>query len=110
MRGLKKYRSTWTLTFLHFQSYVEYEYVYEAFDAAIINAKGGNVTDQVHFLLSGLRCDAIRWEHLENWHFSRGYNFWTNGLILILKTPTGLYSCLAKVIICSELVLVDKLW
>ena len=40
---------------------------------------------------------AIRWEQLEKWHFSRGFNFWTNDLILILKTPTGPYSCLAKV-------------
>ena len=33
-----------------------------------------------------------------------GYNCWTNDLILILKNPTHPYSCLAKVIICSELV------
>ena len=47
----------------------------------------------VHLLLLRLesmeiQCDAIRWEQFENWHFSRGYNFWTNDLILILKTPT----------------------
>ena len=35
-----------------------------------------------------LQCDAIRQEQFETWHFSRGYNFWTNDLILILKTPT----------------------
>ena len=50
-----------------------------------------------------LLCDAIRWEQLENWHFSRDYNFWTNALIFILKTPIRPFSCLAKVIICSEL-------
>ena len=42
-----------------------------------------------------VQCDAIRWEQLENWHFSRGYNFWTNDFILILKTPTRPYSCVA---------------
>ena len=47
-----------------------------------------------------VQCDAIRWEQFENWHFSRGYNFWTKDLILILKTLTHPYSCLAKVIIC----------
>ena len=51
-----------------------------------------------------LQCDAIRWEQLENLHFWRGFNFWTNDLILILKTPTGPYSCRANVIFCSELV------
>ena len=25
---------------------------------------------------------------VENWHFLRGYNFWTNDPILIFKTPT----------------------
>ena len=30
--------------------------------------------------------DAIRLEQFENWHFLRGYNFWTHDLILILKT------------------------
>ena len=29
---------------------------------------------------------------------TRGYNFWTNIHIFILKTPTCLYSCLAKII------------
>ena len=41
---------------------------------------------------------------LENWHTSRGYNIWTNDLILILKTSTRPYSCLAKFIICAALV------
>ena len=27
--------------------------------------------------------------------FRKGYNLWTDGLILILKTPNRLYSCLA---------------
>ena len=31
------------------------------------------------------QCDAIRWEQLEYWHFSRGYIFWANDLILYLK-------------------------
>ena len=39
-----------------------------------------------------IQCDAIKWEQLEYWHFSRGYNFWTIALILILKTPTRSYS------------------
>ena len=51
------------------------------------------------------QCGAIRWELFENGHFSRGYNFCTNDLILILKTPTRPYSCLAKVIRFSVLVL-----
>ena len=42
-----------------------------------------------------IQCDAIRWEQFEIWHFSRGYNFWTDGLILIMKTPTRPYSRLA---------------
>ena len=48
---------------------------------------------------SAVLCDAIRSEQFENWHFSRGYNFWTNDLILILKNPTRPYSCLAKAFI-----------
>ena len=52
-----------------------------------------------------VQSDAIRWEQLEKWHFSRGYNFWTNDLILILKTPTRSYLCLEKIFFCSELVL-----
>ena len=47
-----------------------------------------------------IQCDVIRLEQFENWHFSGGYNFWTNDLILILKTPTRSYSCLAKVVFC----------
>ena len=47
----------------------------------------------------------MRWEQFKNWHFSRGYNFWTEDNILLLKTFTGPYSCLAKVIFCQELVL-----
>ena len=43
-----------------------------------------------------IQCDAIRWEQLENYHFSRGYKFLTNDLILILKTPTCSYLCLAE--------------
>ena len=27
-----------------------------------------------------IQCDAIRWEQLENRHFLRGYNLWTNDL------------------------------
>ena len=45
-----------------------------------------------------LQCDAISWEQLDNWHFSRGYNFWTNDLILILKTSACPFSYLAKVL------------
>ena len=37
---------------------------------------------------TAIQCDAIRWEQLENWHFSWGYNFSNNDLILILKTST----------------------
>ena len=37
-----------------------------------------------------MQCDAIRWEQFENCLFLRGYNFWNNGLILILKTPNRL--------------------
>ena len=33
--------------------------------------------------------------------FLKGYNFRTNDLILILKTQTRPYTCLAKVIFCS---------
>ena len=36
--------------------------------------------------------------------FERLYNFWTNDLILILKTPTRSYLCL-EFLFCSELVL-----
>ena len=35
-------------------------------------------------------------KQFDNGHFSRGCNFWTNDVILILKTPTCPYSCLAK--------------
>ena len=52
---------------------------------------------------AGTTYSAIRWEQFENWHFSRGYNSWTNDLIRILKTSTRPYSCLAKVIIKSKL-------
>ena len=40
----------------------------------------------------------------EKWHFLRDYNFWTNDLTLILKTPPRPYSCLEKVIISLQLV------
>ena len=40
--------------------------------------------------------DAIRWEQFKDWHFSRGNNFWTYDLILILKTSTRPYACLKK--------------
>ena len=53
---------------------------------------------------NSLQCDTIRWEQFENWHFSRCYNFWTDDLILILKTPTRPNLCPAKVIVCSEFV------
>ena len=54
-------------------------------------------TRRSHWIPINVRqCDAIRWEQLENWHSWRGYNFWTNDLIWVLKTPTRLYSCLAK--------------
>ena len=45
-----------------------------------------------------VHCNAIRWKQFQNWHFLIEYNFWTNDLILILKTSTRPYSCLAKVI------------
>ena len=45
--------------------------------------------------------DAIRWERLENWHFSRDCNFRANDFILILRTFPSSYSCLATVISCS---------
>ena len=35
---------------------------------------------------------------LKIYTFSEAMNFWTNDQILILKTPTCPYSCLAKVI------------
>ena len=54
--------------------------------------------------LTIIQCDAIRWEQLENWHFLRGYTFWSNDLLLILKTSACPYSCLAEVIFFSELV------
>ena len=54
--------------------------------------------------IDSIQCDAIRLEQFENYHFSRGYNFWNNDLILILKTSTCPYSCLAKVIIYSKFV------
>ena len=50
-----------------------------------------------------LQCDAIRWEQFKKLPFSRGYNFWTNDLILILKTSTRSYSCLAKDVVRSKL-------
>ena len=53
---------------------------------------------------SSLQWHAIRLEQFKNWHFSIGYNFWTDDLILLLKTPTPPYSCLAKINICSKLV------
>ena len=56
------------------------------------------------FVLVLLQCDVLRWEQLQNVHFSRSYNSWTNNLILILKTPTCPYSCPAEVIICIKLV------
>ena len=37
---------------------------------------------------SGIQCDAIRWEQLENGRCSIGYIFWTNDHNRILKTPT----------------------
>ena len=51
-----------------------------------------------------IQCYAIGWEQLENWQFSRGYNFLTNCLISILKTPTCPYSYSSSVIFCLELV------
>ena len=57
------------------------------------------------FIYTDLQCDAIRKKkQFENLHFSRGYNFWTNDLIVILKTSTRPYSCLAKDIFRSEFV------
>ena len=50
-----------------------------------------------------VQCDAIWWEQLENWHFSRGYiTLKTNDLILILKIPTRPFSCLANVWIVQK--------
>ena len=49
-----------------------------------------------------VQCDAIKRERLENVHFSRGNNFWTNDPILILEIPTRPCLCLAKFIVCSE--------
>ena len=40
----------------------------------------------------------------ENWHIWKGFNFWINDLILIMKTPIRLYLCLANITISSELV------
>ena len=34
--------------------------------------------DKVNIDGGTVQCDEIRWEQLENWHFSRGSNFWTN--------------------------------
>ena len=66
-----------------------------------------------------LQCDAIRWEQFENCHFSRCYHLYhhhhlspSNDLILVLKTSTRPYSCLAEVVyynsklaeICGSLV------
>ena len=48
--------------------------------------------------IRGVQCDAISWKQIDKWHFSRGYNFWTNDFIVILKTPARPYSCLAKVV------------
>ena len=39
-----------------------------------------------------------------SWKIDSFHYFWTNDLILILKTPSRPYSWLAKVIICLELV------
>ena len=57
-----------------------------------------------NFLWAKVQCDAIKWEQLENLHILRGYNFWTNGLIFILKTSFRPYLYRAKVIIGSDLV------
>ena len=64
---------------------------------------GSATLEQKPFLHFIVQCDAIRWKQLENWHFSRGYNFWTNDLILILKTPTPSYSHLANVLFVHNL-------
>ena len=42
-------------------------------------------------------------EQLENWHFSREYNFWTNGLIFIMITHTRPYSCKQKLLLVQDL-------
>ena len=52
---------------------------------------------------SVMQSDGNSWK-IDTFQDSRGYNFWTNDLILFLKTPTRSYSSLAKVIFCSELV------
>ena len=58
---------------------------------------------KTHFyIICYIQCDAIRWEQFANWHFSKGYNFWTDDLILILKSLTRPYLCIAIIIICSE--------
>ena len=60
--------------------------------------------DRVNPLVtSSVWCNQI-WKQFENWHFPRSYNFLIVDLILILKTPTCPYSCVAQVIICIELV------
>ena len=55
-------------------------------------------------IASYIQCDAIRWEQLENSHFSRGYNFWTLDLILILQALICPFSFLTQFIFCIELV------
>ena len=61
---------------------------------------GGFFSLEIFFIVMKIliNCDVIRWEQLENWHFSKEYNFWTIN-DRILKTPTCPYSCLANDIV-----------
>ena len=64
-----------------------------------------------------VQSDAIRWEKFENCLFSRGYNFWNNDLMLVLKCKVPDVSIvknkndsvIQRFVFTSVLVLVRKL-
>ena len=68
---------------------------------AFLDARNQHKEKNLLHIYSVMQSDGISFENLQ---FSKGYNFCTKHLILILKTSTCPYSCLAKVIICSVFV------